>query len=481
MKQFYLLAIVLFFLTVFLRIWQIEEKFNFNAEYNYKLWPIKEIIYDKKIRLIGIEAVSYLHHLHYPPLALYIFAPILYLSNANPLSIEIALIFLSGVTVVLIFYLGYKLFGTNVGLFAGLIYGISFFVQRADRFIWVVGPLIFYTVVYLIVIDKIFKQKKINFISFFLLGALVGLALNFHFQAAVFFFVSIVLFFTYYSFNKALKLLTAFVLGALLLVSPILVFELRHNFYNLQGIIYLTKDSGGIAQASLLSQVYKSVSTVSAMPLKIISNNIDGQSLSPVFISAVFVAQLAAVAWFLKFSKKLNRKLEVFLLASFLLWLFGLLSFPFVQNRYYSTEYYLYFLIPVYILAFGYILEKITHYYVPGSVILGAIIGIFTYYNLNLASEFTVNPNWEIQNMAVDYIYKNRQSEKLRIKFTSFPSEEYAFLFYYKSKAYNFPYESIEFIEPWHEDKNYNFIFSSDKEVYPNSRRFGRILIAKTN
>ena len=84
MKKIYLCAILLFLLTVFLRIYRIEEKFIFHAEYNYKLWPIKEIIYDKKIRLIGIEAVSYLHHLHYPPLALYIFAPMLYLSGANP-------------------------------------------------------------------------------------------------------------------------------------------------------------------------------------------------------------------------------------------------------------------------------------------------------------------------------------------------------------------------------------------------------------
>ena len=208
----------MFFLTVFLRIYRIEGKFNFNAEYNYKLWPIKEIVYDKKIRLIGIEAVSYLHHLHYPPLALYIFAPVLYLGKANPLSIEVALIFLNGITSILIFYLGAKLFGLKTGLFAGLIYALSFFVQRADRFIWVVGPLLFFTVVYLIAVNEIFGKKKDTLLLFFLLGAIVGIALNFHFQAAAFVFVTLMLVFFNYSLKNALKSLTAFFLGVAFLI-----------------------------------------------------------------------------------------------------------------------------------------------------------------------------------------------------------------------------------------------------------------------
>src|SRR3972149_928090 len=175
-KEIFML-IFLFLLTIFLRGYRIQETFSFNAEYNYKLWPIKEIIYDHKIRLIGIEAVSYLHHLHYPPLALYIFAPILYLNRANPISIEVSLIFLSGLTAVLILYLVTKILSLRVGLLASLIYAISFFVQRADRFIWVVGPILFFTTLYFLIVDKIFAEEKNNLALFLLLGAVVGLAL----------------------------------------------------------------------------------------------------------------------------------------------------------------------------------------------------------------------------------------------------------------------------------------------------------------
>ena len=481
MKKLYLLAILLFLLTVFLRIYRIEEKFIFHAEYNYKLWPIKEIIYDKKIRLIGIEAVSYLHHLHYPPLALYIFAPMLYLSGANPISIEISLIFLSGLTAVLVLYLGIKILGLKVGLLASLIYAISFFVQRADRFIWVVGTILFFTAIYLFICEKIFMAKKNNFILIFLLGAIVGLALNFHFQAVGFILVTFVLTFFYFPPKIALKSLGVFILGIAFLISPILVFELRHNFYNLQGFFLLIKDSGELAESSFLGQIYKSISSISVIPLKIISNDIDAKSLNAVSTLAVFGLQAAVITWFIKFWKKISKRSQLFFLTFILLWLFGLFSFPFVQNRYYATDYYLYFLIVPVIFVLAYLFETIFSFPKIGLFAGSLILGFFVYHNLLLSSAFIPSTNWKDQNNAIDYIFKNQNKKSLSVKFAGLASEEYAFLFYYKSKVYNFPYGSIEFIEPWQENKSYDFIFSNNKEISPDSKKFGGIIVAKTD
>ena len=116
----------LILLTISLRFYNLEQTFSFHAEYNYKLWAIKEVAFDHKLRLIGIEAVSYLHHLHYPPLALYIFAIPLLLSQANPLSIEIFLILINGLNVVLTFILGWNLGGNKLAFFSSIIYSCSF-------------------------------------------------------------------------------------------------------------------------------------------------------------------------------------------------------------------------------------------------------------------------------------------------------------------------------------------------------------------
>lgn len=481
MKKLYLLAILLFLLTVFLRFYKIEEKFVFHAEYNYKLWPVKEIIYDHKIRLIGIEAVSYLHHLHYPPLALYIFAPILYLSDANPISIEISLIFLSGFTAVLILYLGTKVLGLRVGLLASLIYAVSFFVQRADRFIWVVGPILFFTTLYLVVVNKILHEKESYIAPFLFLGAIVGLALNFHLQAVSYIFVTFILALFHFPLKTALRSQAVFFFGIALFIFPILIFELRHNFYNLQGSFLLIKDSGGLAQSSFLDQVYKSISAVSAIPLKIISNDIGGKSLNTVSILAIFSLQVIVIVWFMKFWKKIKKRSRSFYLTCILLWLFGIVSFPFVQNKYYATDYYLYSLVVPTIFVLAYLLERISRTSKAGLMAGSLLLGFFVYHNLLINSTFVPSTNWRNQNDAIDYIFENHNKKSLSIKFTDFASEEYAFLFYYKSKVYNFPYESIEFIEPWQESKNYDFIFASDKLVYPESKEFGGIVIAKTD
>src|SRR3989344_1088915 len=481
MKKIYLCAILLFLLTVFLRIYKIDEKFIFHAEYNYKLWPIKEIIYDHKIRLIGIEAVSYLHHLHYPPFALYIFAPILYLSGANPISIEISLVFLNGLTAVLVLYLGTKVFELKVGILASLIYAISFFVQRADRFIWVVGPILFFTTLYFLIVDKIFAEKKNNFISFLLLGAVAGLALNFHFQAVSFILVTLILTFIYFPLKAVLKAQTAFFFGIILFIFPLLIFELRHNFYNLHGIILLFKDSSGLALSSILNQVHKSMSAVSMLPLKIISNDIDVKSLDPISIYMIFILQVLVIVVFMKFRNKIKKSVRFFFLVCIPLWLFGLISFPFVQNRYYATDYYLYFLIIPIIFVSAYLIEKISSISKAGMLIGGLLLGIFVYHNLLINNAFSPKTNWREQNKAVGYIFKNHNKKSLSLKFADFSSDEYAFLFYYKSKVYNFPYESIEFIEPWHENKNFDLLFVSDKRTYRESKKFGGIVVAKTD
>ena len=184
----------------------------------------------------------------------------------------------------------------------------------------------------------------------------------------------------------------------------------------------------------------------------------------------------------MKFWKKINKKSRFFFLTCILLWLFGLISFPFVQNRYYATDYYLYFLVVPTIFALAYLLERISFASKAGLVAGSLLLGFFVYHNLLINSAFVPSTNWREQNNAIDYIFKNKSEKALSIKFIDFPSEEYAFLFYYKSKVYNFPYESIEFIEPWHENKNYDFIFSTDKRMYyPDSKKFGGIVVAKTD
>lgn len=88
----------------------------------------------------------------------------------------------------------------------------------------------------LILFMGIYKESKYkNTPLFLLISFWLGLLLQFHYQ----FILIIIGFFTYYFLVKKLKPLNilAFVGGIILGFSPLIIFDLRHQFYNLQTII----------------------------------------------------------------------------------------------------------------------------------------------------------------------------------------------------------------------------------------------------
>lgn len=468
----FIICLLLFSLAVFLRIYKIDGTFSFSAEYNYKLWPIKEIIYDDKIRLIGIEAVSYLHHIHYPPLALYIFAPILYLSQGNPLSIEIALILLSGVTAILLFLLGKETMGVNGGIIASLIYATSFFIQRNDRFIWVIGTIIFFSTLFLLTFNKMIKAKKENKALLFLVGLIVGFALNFHYQAFVLFISSLLFFFLNYSIKNASIKSLFFLVGVFIPISPLVVFELRHNFYNSQGLLLLFKDSGGILTSSFGETIKETVSAITQLPLNIIGVDSKLSSFSLIVISLLQVILVFIIYFYRKNFKKTDSK---FLQLCFILWLVGIITFPLVQNKFYSVNYYLLYLIPVILFVISLLTTiKISKL----RFLLFFLILLFTYINIGRNLEFKNDPSWQHQKEAVDYVLSEAPNDHFKIKFANIASEEYAFLFYYLSRKHSYPYDYIHFVEPWHLDNDTQFTLALRKRM-DKAYYFGPIAVKK--
>lgn len=455
------ILIFLFLLTIFLRGYRIQETFNFNAEYNYKLWAIKEVAFDHKIRLIGIEAVSYLHHLHYPPLMLYIFSPLLIISKANPLSIEIFLILVNGMNSILVYFFLKNLLGKKGAFLGGIVYATSLFIQRADRFIWVVGPIITVSLSYFLVIRALQRQQK--YIYFLLLGTVLGIGVNFHFQAAIFLIPSLVV--LYFSKKALFIKLIIFLSGFLPFILPLIIFELRHNFYNFQGALILLKDTSGIASGFYFQLLIESATDIGRIMVKTIYDNWSAnKSLSILsFMPIIYVAVL------LIRSKKLE------LLSAGILIVISFLLYPQLQNRFYSVLYYLYFLIPIFILFIAWFFEKLlsTNKYVFYIVFL-----IFLTSNLFLNLTFRQLAPIKDQKMAVDWIVKDAGAKPIIIKFPNYPSDEYSFLFYHSSKKNNLSSYNISFSEPWNETGKIDYIMSSTEKM-SGSKEFGLISITK--
>lgn len=474
----WIIIVIILLTTIFLRAYDLGNKFNFNAEFNYKLLSIKEIIYDHKIRLIGIEAVSYLHHLHYPPLALYIFAPILFASGGNPLSLEISLILLSGVTCVLIFLLTKKIFTKRVATIASILYLGSFFVQRVDRFIWVVGTMLFFTPLFLLVILEISEVKnnlKSKLYVFFL-GIIIGFALNFHFQAITFIPASLIFLFS--KFKGKIEYYLMLFFGLFLPLSPLILFELRHNFYNLKGVILLFGDSGNALKSSIPSIWQRTIAPFVNLPLKVFYQD---ANLTKTALTAAFFAEIFIIIYLLMKRNRFTKQQKLFFLTCFVLWLTGLIFFPLVQNKYYATDYYLFYLIPVFIIIITFILLELLKRFKLGIYLVYFLLTLFLLVNVKKTIEFEPRISWNQQREAVAYILSEERNSDFTIKFPDFASEELDYLFYYLSKKTGLDYSKIHYTEAWNDEKDIQFIIQLTPQNTEKIKKFGNLYVTKVN
>ncbi len=442
--------ILIVLLALGLRLYKWDEKFLFNAEYNYKLWPMQNIIENKKIPMIGIEAVSYLHHVHYPPFFLYIFTPILRLFNYNPVTIEMVFICLSGLISYLFFLLGKNIYDIYFGLLLAFLYAISYFTQQADKFIWVVGGIYFICVLFMYLLYKSLHLKKLYFIEGLYLGLTISFGLNLHYQAMLLLMSLIFLCFVK-DFRKkiSVKFFIGITVGLIIFIFPILIFELRHNFYNLKGILMLLQYQNN--SAPVLERFINAINLVAGLFMAIfLPDNVSTHNILPLMFSLPVLITIGIIIKSLFNKTNTDSQKQLFIIFIFFLILNGIIMYTFLKNQF---TYYLFILQPVLLTITAifcrYCWNK-NNYRYPVLLILSAIICVNLYKDFTLTSTLTYTQ----QLNTINKFYKNSKQYKLSLYFPQFPSEEYAFLIYYVARNNQFDYKNIEIYEPWQQQNH---------------------------
>ncbi len=451
----YLLLIILVFLAVGLRLYRWDEKFSFNAEYNYKLWPMLKIITEKKIPLIGIEAASHMHHLHYPPFFLYIFTPLLWISAYNPAAIELSFIFLSGLTTTVFFLLGRELKNDTTGYLVAFLYAVSFFSQLADKLIWVVGGIYAICGLAFFLFIRLIKQEKPHGLSAFLLGAVISLGLNFHYQVMLM-PLGLLGILWMKKFRQRLNRNTciAFVAGLVFFLVPLLIFDLRHDFYNLKGIILLLQK--GEVSFSFSQRIINSLNLIPGIFLALF---LPINPLNRIFYPHLFIVLtwciiiLFGLYLLKKSSQHPHEKIFINYLLSMLLC--GFLVYVGLKKQF---SYYLFIMQPVFITIVALVFRYGLDIRKLKPVVIALTIFLFVY-NTYTSLNFTNRPSYKYQIEALDQFFK-QQKTKTSIFFPSFASEEYAFLIYYSATKNKFNYSDLNIHEPWQVPNQAEYIFT---------------------
>lgn len=197
-----------------------------------------EIWQTKKPRLIGPHVLTLGYEGRYffhGPFVYYFLLPGLLIGNWDPISGSITTIIWNILGVIFLYLIGLKAGSKLLAFLLGLIYATNPFLINYTSFIWNPNFLPFISIIltYFLLIDL--NQKKAQ--NIFLIGFLFGVGLLCHYQMILVFPLLIISLFYLPKFhlNNFLKLIFGSIIG----LAPMIIFELKNNFYNTKTVFYI--------------------------------------------------------------------------------------------------------------------------------------------------------------------------------------------------------------------------------------------------
>lgn len=207
---------------------------NFSMDQGLFMLKSWEIWNDKKLELIGPSASPVVNGRHFfqGPITYYWLIIVGILGKWKPENITIIITFMSLISMGFLYLTAKKLFGKGVGVLSAVIWTLSPIAIQYAGWIWNPSLLLILIPPSLYVGVLAIKEKK--WWQFGIFGILLGLSLQCHFQTGLLIIMTgVVMLFRRIILSKWIYLLTGFLVG----YSPLIIFDLRNNFYNIKTIV----------------------------------------------------------------------------------------------------------------------------------------------------------------------------------------------------------------------------------------------------
>lgn len=229
--KYKLLIISLFFVGAFFRLYNFENRMIFGPEQGISL--MTSVANLEKFSLLGEinlqRATSANHIPFHGAYYSYLILPLIVLANYRVLPITLAFVGLNLITALIFYIVSQKLFGKTVAIFALFFFIFSAIMIHHSLFTWILNPLPLVGVLNLWFFSKLIKNRQLVLSSLwigFLAGFGFGLQ-NLYLPFGVMMLVLIMII----SRRKLLSLLI-YLLGAIVGNLPMVIFDLRHDFYH---------------------------------------------------------------------------------------------------------------------------------------------------------------------------------------------------------------------------------------------------------
>ncbi len=469
--RFILLFTVIVFVGFYLRIFNAEKLFLYSHDNDLAGWIIKDIVYDGHLRLIGQETST--HGIFIGGLYYYLQIPFYLIFNMDPIG-GVYLASLLGVLTTISFYFVFKkIFGKETGLVAMIIHAVSLYTVFNEREIVPTAPVFLWSVWLLYAIYLIYKGKQFKG---FILAAFLG-ALIWHINFALVIPFSLLLLAVLLSGEKInLKYLLIGVVMFLVLNTPLILFEYRHNFIQTEALLTsLTTDQMDVYHG------FGKVVRVFHLMGKNVNSLIFGGATNIKYeaITIFFILMLLLIIY----KKSIERKLGAILLSWIVLYIAFFSAYSKIVSEYYLNGAMVVFIVILSILIGNLLRKKKTQ-------LIGVIfISLFCYFNYQKLIDYPVNRSgyYDRKNI-VEEIRNNAGSNNypcVSVSYITKPGNDfgYRYFFWWFDMHVNKPESGAPvytIVFPLRDDIKADKTFGALGLIYPDYSRYTKDEVEKS-
>ncbi len=300
MKKIFKKELILLFLVmlvfIFLRSVYFTQHLNFSDDQGLQATDILQDYRQHKIPLIGNRASSpsYQGHFIYQgPAYYYMYFPFLLVTNFEPINSSYLFMLFCALMVVPLYYGMKLLIDKRAALLMVIIYTLSPYYLNYTRFHWNPNYQLSLLPALLLLMGfyKKYKSQKL----FLLIAIFLGILFQFHYQF-IFVILGIAVYYFLIKKNSPL-LLIHFFIGLAIGFSPLLLFELKHDFYHIRTFLLFFQHRNELSSAGSITtpHYYLSISFMFLVAfLGIIKNKLPK---GRIFIISCSVLAIFLFAW----------------------------------------------------------------------------------------------------------------------------------------------------------------------------------------
>lgn len=235
-----LLLLVILVAAAFLRLYKIDQYMTFLGDEGRDVIIVRRLLVDFDPILVGPG--TSIGNMYLGPLYYYMMAPALLFSNFSPVGPAVMIALLGVVTVGFVWFVAREWFGRFAGLIAAFLYSLSPVVIIYSRSSWNPNIMPFFALLFIYSVWKMWHDRSWKWIP--VIDLSFSFALQSHYLALLLAPISAILWIlTLFGIRRDKKELKDFVKysvigGAILvlLMSPLVIFDARHDWRNMQAM-----------------------------------------------------------------------------------------------------------------------------------------------------------------------------------------------------------------------------------------------------